>query len=78
MKAAPHPGAEPVWFGTPRPLPRILFCHVPAPSPMSARTRWCGRLWAANTPEQYAEHAQTREAHHRLCGSLAAAVAGRG
>jgi hypothetical protein len=49
------------FFGTPRPLPRVLFCHVP--------TTWCGRLWVANTEEQYGAFVQGRVAHEQFCST---------
>lgn len=48
-----------VFYGTPRPLPRVLLCHVP--------THWCGRHWVANTVERYDEATKARVAHEQLC-----------
>lgn len=49
------------FFGTPRPLPRVLFCHVP--------TSWCGRLWSANTEVDYMASLKAREAHETFCST---------
>ena len=62
-KAARHELADRPFYGTPRPLPRILFCHVPA--------RWCGRLWTANTETEYGEHVKARTVHEVLCATRA-------
>lgn len=48
-----------VFYGTPRTLPRVLFCHVP--------THWCGRHWVANTPAEYDEAIKGRVAHEQFC-----------
>lgn len=48
-----------IFHGTPRPLPRVLFCHVPA--------HWCGRHWTANTAEQYNDAVKARVNHEQLC-----------
>jgi len=48
-----------MFHGTPRPLPRVLFCHVPA--------HWCGRLWTVNTPAQYDQALGERVNHEQLC-----------
>ncbi len=48
-----------VFHGTPRPLPRVLFCHAPA--------HWCGRLWTVNTVAKYDEAIKERVSHEQLC-----------
>jgi hypothetical protein len=65
-KAARHELAEKPFLGTPRPLPRVLTCHVPG----AHRGRWCGRLWTANTMTEYDEHVRARHVHQTLCASL--------
>lgn len=65
-RAVKHEIAERPFVGTPRPLPRVLMCHVPR-EPTGA---WCGRHWTANTMDQYAEAAEQRRVHMTLCGSL--------
>lgn len=65
-KAASHELGEQMFVGTPRPLPRVLLCHVP--------THWCGRHWVANSSEQYDEAIKARKIHQRLCETRAALV----
>lgn len=50
-----------VFYGTPRPLPRVLFCHVPV--------EWCGRHWIANTVDEYDTAIEERVAHETLCAT---------
>ena len=61
-KAAPHDLAERPFYGTPRPLPRILFC--------CAGERFCGRTWIANTMAEYQDAVQGRQAHEALCTNM--------
>jgi hypothetical protein len=60
-KAAPHDLAEQPVFGTPRTIPFVLLCH--------ATLEFCGRLWVANTWEQYDVHVKARAAHEVFCGA---------
>lgn len=60
--------ADRPFFGTPRPLPRVLLCN-------STAEQFCGRTWTANTMEQYEEFVKQREVHEVLCASL---MEGRG
>ena len=66
-RAVPHPQSEQSFVGTPRPLPRVLLCHVPT----GHAGRWCGRQWTANTAQQYQEKIRLREGHHLLCANRA-------
>lgn len=63
-KAAPTQSEA--FLGTPAPLPRFLFCHVPK-GPAGA---WCGRGWTANTWKEFEEVTKARLTHQTLCGSL--------
>lgn len=60
LKAVPHEQAEQRFVGTPRPLPRVLFCHVPG---------FCGRTWIANTMPEYEQQVRSRAAHEVFCGT---------
>ena len=64
-KAVKHELAERSFYGTPRPLPRALFCHVPT----GHAGKWCGRMWFAKTPQQYQELSKLREGHQLLCAN---------
>ncbi len=52
------------FFGTPRPLPRVLTC--------AATPKFCGRWWFAKTDQDYAQMVKERETHEVLCDSLTA------
>ena len=58
-KATRHELADKPFVGTPRPLPRVLFCHVPQ--------HWCGRHWTVNTVEAYEAALMIRDTHQVLC-----------
>ena len=57
--------ADRPFFGTPRPLPRVLLCN-------STAERFCGRTWTANPMEQYDEYVKLRAAHEPICASMMA------
>lgn len=64
-RAVRHELADRPFVGTPRPLPRVLFCHVP----LGDTGRACGRVWMANTEAEYEEHVKARQAHEVLCAA---------
>lgn len=66
MKAARHEAQDRPFVGTPRPLPRVLTCHVPK----GGTGRWCGRHWTANTLDEFHIVERWRDVHQKLCGSL--------
>lgn len=65
-KATRHELADKPFLGTPRPLPRVMTCHVPR----GTTGHWCGRSWTANTAAEYDEYVRARQVHQVLCGSL--------
>lgn len=50
-----------VVYGTPRNLPTVLLCQ--------ADVNFCGRVWIANTWEEYDEKVKERYAHETFCGT---------
>ncbi len=68
LKATRHEHGDPTFLGTPRHPPFVMFCRVPL------NTRWCGRLWTANTVKQYESLTQDRDTHESLCSALAVAM----
>lgn len=61
-RATPHELGEQAFIGTPRPLPRLLFCHVP--------DRWCGRKWWVTSEAEYNLALKSREVHQELCATV--------
>lgn len=59
FRAVRHELSDQSFVGTPRPLPRLLFCHVP--------DRWCGRKWWVTNESEYALALKAREVHQELC-----------
>lgn len=66
MKVVKHEMQDRSFVGTPRPLPRVLMCHVPK----GMNGCWCGRHWTANTMDDYHVIERLREVHQRVCGTL--------
>ena len=54
------------FYGTPRSLPFIFLCQ--------ADVNFCGRLWIANTEEQYEQAIKDRKTHEVLCSARAASA----
>lgn len=50
-----------VFRGAPRSIPTVLLCQ--------ADVNFCGRLWIANTWEEYDEKVKERYAHETFCGT---------
>lgn len=71
-RAVRHDQVDRPFVGTPRPLPRVLTCHVPR----GLTGHWCGRHWTVNTMERYHEVERLREVHQQLCESLEMRVRG--
>lgn len=59
LKAVPHDLADRPLYGTPRVPPFIMLCQVSASR--------CGRVWIANTVQEYQSFMVMREAHHKFC-----------
>ena len=53
--------ADEVFYAAPRTIPTVLLCQ--------ADINFCGRLWIANTWEEYDEKIKDRYAHETLCGT---------
>lgn len=70
-RAVRHELADRPFYGTPRPLPRLLFCCVP----LGERGRFCGRWWWATSGPGYEAAVKERGVHEVLCASRAGLIA---
>ena len=61
-RSTPHDLAEKPYYGTPRTLPMALLCN-------SNPDEFCGRVWTANTMEQYNQYLEERKGHEAFCSA---------